>query len=168
VAWFFLSWRILKMPLTFVGSAVFQVFYSKASKEFNQGESLRPAIGKIYGQMFLLGLPVCLTLLFAGPPLFEFVFGAEWRGAGEMSQILSLWLFANFIVSPVSCIAMIAGKQKQAFALAILEHGSRLGLLAIGGYFGDLKLALWLTTASGVFMMIVMMYWYRSIAVPVK
>ncbi|HCA82253.1 MAG TPA: hypothetical protein DEP18_00585 [Flavobacteriales bacterium] len=164
VGWFFLSWRILKMPLTFIGSAVFQVFYSKASKEFNAGKNIQHSIGKIYGQMFLLGLPICLVLLAFGPALFAFVFGEEWRGAGEMSRILSLWLFANFVVSPVSCIAMIAGKQKQAFLLAIIEHGSRLGLLAVGGWFGDLELALWLTTISGVIMMLVMMYWYRSIA----
>lgn len=164
VGWFFLSWRVLKMPLTFVGSAVYQVFYSKASQEYRQGKNLRSSIRKIYLQMFLLGLPVCLVLLAFGPSLFAFVFGEEWRGAGEMSRILSIWLFANFIVSPVSCMAMIAGKQKQAFLIAIAEHGTRLIALAIGGVYQNLELALLLTAASGTLMMVLMMYWYSRIA----
>jgi O-antigen/teichoic acid export membrane protein len=167
VGWFFLSWRILKMPLTFMGTAVYQVFYTKASKAFHAGEDIRPMIRKIYAQMFLFGLPICLVLLIGGPYLFELVFGAEWRGAGEISQVISIWLFANFIVSPVSCMAMIHKKQAKAFLLSIAELVLRFGTLLLGAWLGGLHGGLVFMTIGSTFAMIFMMYWYLHISRPV-
>ncbi|MBX7093440.1 MAG: oligosaccharide flippase family protein [Flavobacteriales bacterium] len=167
VGWFFLSWRILKMPLTFMGTAVYQVFYTRASKAYHTGEDIRPAIRKIYGQMFLLGLPICIVLLIGGPYLFALVFGEEWRGAGELSKIMAIWLFANFIVSPVSCMAMIHQQQGKAFMLAIMELLIRFGSLILGEALGGLEGGFWMMSISSTFLMIFMMYWYISISRPI-
>ena len=51
-------------------------------------------------------------LFLYSPPLFAWVFGENWRAAGELASILAPLCFLNFIASPLSYVFFVAGKQK--------------------------------------------------------
>lgn len=110
---------ILKVPLGIAGQSIGQVFFNRCSALYNNGESSRPLLLKTYGLLSLLSIVPFVVLLMAGPEIFRFVFGARWEYAGSMAAILSPMLFFNFLLSPVSTIPMVFGRQKTAFVIAI-------------------------------------------------
>jgi len=117
-----LSMRVLQVPVGIVGSSLGQVLYQKFSTIYNNGEELYPYVKKTFFQLFLVALPVFMGLYFIAPDLFAFVFGESWRVAGEYSQLLVPYLFMNFLISPISSLPIILGKQKEIFYISLLGN----------------------------------------------
>ena len=113
----FYSWsvRIIQGPMGMIIASIQQVFYREASKKYNNGESLQLITIKTIKHLFFIGLiPYTVIYLFA-PQIFAFVFGEEWRVAGEYTKYLIPWFFIVFINSPISSLVLIMGKQKAYF-----------------------------------------------------
>lgn len=143
-----LTHRVMALPISLVSKAVLGVFKQRATADFHRTGSCRPIFLKSLGLLSVCGLPPCLILLFFGPGLFAFVFGDEWRPAGEYAQILSVMFFLKFVASPLSFVFFI--REKQALNL-IWQAGVFVGAtvaLVIGGVVGDLMLALLLFSLS--------------------
>ena len=117
-----LSLRALQVPIGIIGSALGQVLYKKFTSIYNENENLYPYVKKVVFKLFLIATPIFGTLFLIAPELFAFVFGEKWRVAGEYSQILIPYLFMNFIISPISNIPIIIGKQKEIFFLALIGN----------------------------------------------
>ena len=117
-----LSLRALQVPIGIIGSALGQVLYKKFTSIYNENENLYPYVKKVVFKLFLIATPIFGTLFLIAPELFAFVFGEKWRIAGEYSQILIPYLFLNFIISPISNIPIIIGKQKEIFFLALIGN----------------------------------------------
>ncbi len=131
----FYSWsvRIIQGPMGMIIASLQQVFFREASKKYNLGESLYPITIKILKRLFLIGIiPYTLIYLFS-PELFAFVFGEEWRIAGEYTKYLVPWFFIVFLNSPISSLVLIMGKQKVYFVYEFLLFFSR-GLALYLGY----------------------------------
>ena len=71
-----------------------------------------------------MGMVPFTVLGVCAPEIFVFVFGENWRVAGEFAQIMTPMFFLNFIVNPLSYTFFIAQKQKLnligQFALLVL------------------------------------------------
>lgn len=157
------AFRILKAPLTLVGSAFYQVFYQRISQGSYTSKEVQNMVLRSYKNIFLIGfIPFTILLLFA-PEIFAFVFGEEWRQAGIISQILTPWLFLNFILSPISCIPLIYKQQKGAFILTIIDVVCKYTLLIIAGMQNDYYLAFYMLSIFGSCLMIFGMWWYYHI-----
>jgi len=52
------------------------------------------------------------VLFLFSPQLFSWIFGPEWRPAGELARILAPLYFLNFLASPLSYVFFVAGRQK--------------------------------------------------------
>ena len=50
----------------------------------------------------LIAAPMFLIIYFFSIDIFIFVFGENWRLAGEAASIMAPWLFFNFLSSPLS------------------------------------------------------------------
>jgi len=117
-----LSLRALQVPVGIIGSALGQVLYRKYTTLYNDGEKLYPYVKSMVIKLFLIAVPFFGLLFFIAPELFAFVFGEKWRVAGEYTQILIPYLFMNFLVSPISQLPIIVGKQKQFFYLSLIGN----------------------------------------------
>jgi O-antigen/teichoic acid export membrane protein len=73
--------------------------------------------------LVLLAIIPFLVVFIFSPFLFSFIFGAEWRIAGEYAQIMTVMFFLSFIVSPLSNMFIIAEKQKIDLIIQILLFG---------------------------------------------
>tara|TARA_B110000503_G_scaffold70295_1_gene109403 strand:+ start:350 stop:1618 length:1269 start_codon:yes stop_codon:yes gene_type:complete len=124
-----LSFRMLRMPLIFIGVALGQVFFQRCAEKVNSDEDIVPLIAKAIKTLALLSIVPFTILFFYAEDIFAFVFGEEWRGAGVYAEILSPWFMLNFITSPITSLPIILRRQSSFFKLAMF--GSGLMILAI-------------------------------------
>jgi O-antigen/teichoic acid export membrane protein len=109
---FSLSQRIIAAPGSLIGASVGDVFRQQASVEFQKAGNCRETFLNLLKFLILIAIiPFSILIVFA-PLLFSFIFGPEWRVAGEYAQIMILMFFLSFIVSPLSNMFIIAEKQK--------------------------------------------------------
>ncbi|WP_258164917.1 lipopolysaccharide biosynthesis protein [Desulfobacca acetoxidans] len=164
LGFYFLSVRILKTPLMFIGSSVAQVFYQKATETFNAGGNLQGLVKKTMFSLMAIAFPIFLLILFLAPYLFSHIFGKEWREAGFYSQILAPWFFLNFIFSPITQIPIIVNRQKMGFMITSI--GNLLILISIfyGGFIAkDIYLGLYLlSTILSVYMICFAFWLYKA------
>jgi O-antigen/teichoic acid export membrane protein len=165
VGYYALSVNLLSMPANFVGSAFAQVFYQKAT-EANHNNTLDIITEKVFTSLVSLGMFPILLLAVAGKEIVLFFFGAGWAEAGVYAQILCIWIFSQFLYSPISTIFCVLEKQKdflqfniilfiiRVFSVSIggLLHSPRLSLilLSLGSSLYYLTILNWVLTNSGV------------------
>lgn len=109
---FALTQRVLSAPIALLASSVLEVFKRQSVLDFQAQGNCREAYRYTFKALFLLGLGPSLLLFAFSPQLFAWIFGQEWRAAGEMAQVLAPLYFLNFIASPLSYVFFVAGKQK--------------------------------------------------------
>ncbi len=135
VGFYALSQRILQAPMGLIGSSIGQVYFQKVSEQADDIESLKSTTLILYKQLIRLGaLPMSILFFFA-PSLFSFVFGEEWREAGNYAQVLSLWILFVFISSPLSNLLTILEKHKQSVYFNLVLLISRISSIIIGALF---------------------------------
>ncbi len=157
---FFLSYRILKLPAGIISAATGQVFYQRVSELYPDADAMQHQIMKVYKKLFLYSIPIFGIVLLAGPYLFSFVFGSEWREAGVYSQILSPTLMLAFILGPVSVIAVVVKMQHYNMLIGIADIIIRTASLVIGGYYHNVYLAFVLMAGSTSLLLLYNMYWF--------
>ena len=127
---FSLTYRVLSLPSSLIGSAISQVLFQKVVEiHNNQPEKLRPYVTKIFFILLLSMLPLVAILNLWGEALFAFVFGDAWREAGALAAILSVAIATRFAVSPISMVLY-------------MDHNLKLGALWQTTYFFTLTITL--------------------------
>ncbi len=109
------SFRMMKLPIVFIGAALSQVFFRKAKDLVNSPIELKRMMLKTVFYTFILGIIPFTLLYFFGEEIFTFIFGKDWKVAGEIAEIISIWLFMNFIFTPISFVPILLNKQKIYF-----------------------------------------------------
>ncbi|MET0264458.1 MAG: oligosaccharide flippase family protein [Duganella sp.] len=109
---FALTQRVLAAPISLLASSVLEVFKRESVRQYQQQGDCRPAYLHALRVLLALGIVPALVLLVASPMLFRVAFGADWRGAGELAQLLAPLFFLNFVASPLSYVFFVAGRQK--------------------------------------------------------
>lgn len=109
---FALTQRVISAPVALIAVSVQEVFKREAAQAFQAVGNCRDAYRAAFRALLLLALGPALVLLLAAPQLFGWVFGEDWRPAGELARILAPMSFLNFIASPLSYVFAVAGKQK--------------------------------------------------------
>lgn len=111
LGYFSLAYRILGAPLSIISTSLGSVVYQKASDMYESDRIklhgyVRKLIFILLALAALVGVPIILVL----PTLFGWVFGSNWIRAGEIGQILSIYMILSFALTPFSGIYLIAKK----------------------------------------------------------
>ena len=104
-----LTQRLVNFPLTLIGGAVADVFYSRAAALLRDQPASLPVL--FWGTArYLLILAASLGLLvgLALPPLVTWLFGADWGSVERMMQAMALWMSAMLVVSPLSRLIFLS------------------------------------------------------------
>lgn len=112
VGLFVLTQRVVGLPSQIVASAIGEVFRRKASEDLRNSGECRATYISTLRSLAAISLATFVPFFFLAPVVFELVFGLEWRAAGEMAQILTPMVAAQFIASPLSAMFMLAERQK--------------------------------------------------------
>jgi lipopolysaccharide exporter len=150
VGFYALGFRILQVPMKFVGDSTAQVFFQQAA-EAKRDKTLPLLVENIFKILIVIGLFPILVLTFIGKDVFSVVFGQIWAEAGVYSQILSIWALIWFITSPLSTLYIVLEKQEFGLIFNFANFVSRVVSLVIGGMLGSPILALILFAVSGIF-----------------
>ena len=150
---------VLGIPSLLVGSAVGQVYLAEASRlrRENPGELLRLFQRTTRKLMWLSVGPFVLIAL-AAPFCFALIFGEPWREAGEYVRMISIAVFAGFVVVPVSATLTILERQDWQ----IVWDASRL-VLVVSALVGAKELDLsarGAVTAYGLAMLLAYLVYY--------
>jgi O-antigen/teichoic acid export membrane protein len=127
------SIRILLIPVILISTTIAQVFYQKASQEYNRGIDISKSLNNIVKTLFLWSLPALFLFMIISPWLFGFVLGANWINAGLYARYLAVWIFIKFVTGPVGVIPMIINKQKEYFLLNLLGNFLLIAAVIIPG-----------------------------------
>jgi O-antigen/teichoic acid export membrane protein len=137
---FGLTLRVMGMPLALVGVAVSQVFLAEASR------TVQDAPGETYGLLMRTVRRLALMaggigfLGVLGPWVFAPLFGGQWREAGVYFLAMTPAACTQFIVSPISTLALVMERQdlqlsgdaiRAALIVAVFMVAHRYGLSAL-------------------------------------
>jgi teichuronic acid exporter len=114
------AYMMLKLPLIFFGQSIGQVFFNRCSEMIHKQQDIYPLVKKTIQTLFLIALIPFTILFFYGAPIFTFVFGDQWAESGRIAEILAPALLLNFLVSPISTLALILSKQKVMLGIGLL------------------------------------------------
>lgn len=132
VGFFALANSVTNLPMSLIGTAIGDVFYSEAASLGKQNpERLLDLTQKLQKRLILIVVPPLLLLFLFGPFLFSFVFGSEWKEAGNYASLMTILVFSRFVFTPISRVFNILEKQRKALfinifriVLTILSFGS--------------------------------------------
>lgn len=150
VGFYSLGFRILQLPMFFVGGALAQVFFQRAAEAKLEGR-LGALTEGAFRMLVGAGIFPILAVTVIGADLFALVFGEVWMEAGVYAQILSIWAFVWFISSPLSTLYLVLERQDFGLKVNALNLGTRVAALYVGGLAGDPRIALGLFAVSGIF-----------------
>lgn len=96
---FFFCHRVMGKPMRFAGKAISDVYFAEAAARVRERpESLWRLYCNSTAKLSVVAVPLGIGAL-AAPWLFETIFGAVWREAGEYCRILSLVFVMQFYTS---------------------------------------------------------------------
>lgn len=149
VGFYSLGFRLLQLPMSFIGGSISQVFFQRASRAYSEG-TLPILVENVFRMLVIIGMFPILILTIVGGDVFTVIFGKAWAEAGVYAQILSLWAFIWFISSPLTTIYVIVEKPHFGFHYNFFNLITRLLSLIIGGLLGSARTALMLFSISGI------------------
>ena len=112
VGWFNMSNRLLSLPITFIASAIGEVFKQRASEDIARSGNCSPIFKKTFKSLLLVSILPFITLLLFGPDIFAFFLGENWREAGHFSRLMAPVFLLRFVNSPMSYIVFLVNKLK--------------------------------------------------------
>lgn len=134
--------RALAVPIALIGQSILDVFKQKAMSDYHENGNCINIYKKTFKSLLFISIIPALVLFFFAPILFEYIFGENWKLAGDYAQIMSVLFIFRFTASPLGFVLYITEKQKiemvwQFFLLlmTILSFG-------IGIFFNNLKYGL--------------------------
>lgn len=133
--------RVLTLPMSLIGTAVANVFFSSAAKASRTGR-LAPLVARVQENLSQIAMPPTLLLIVVAPKIFELIFGLEWREAGSFARLMAPWLYCVFIASPLSTLFSVLEMQVHGLAFEIVLLSVRTGALVLGARMGNIMLAI--------------------------
>lgn len=138
---FTLANRVLTLPLSLVGMAVGNTFFSEASEAHKKGNlaSLSTQVSTI---LFSTIFPPMILVSIFGGQVFPIIFGPNWERSGLIVQYLALMSIFQFCVSPIGQILAITENQRIGMILQGILLAFRLGAICIGYIANNFMLAI--------------------------
>lgn len=154
---------VLSLPMSLIGGAIGQVFFANAAEAYRTGK-LGPLIAQLHDKLAHIGMPPALVLMLLGPDLFGFVFGPQWRQAGEFARWMAPWLYLVFVASPISTLFAVMERQKQGLAFQVILLVARITAILIGAWQQNLELTIVLFAGVSALCWLGFLFWVARLA----
>ena len=108
---FAMAFKILGVPMGFVGKAVGDVFRQKSAEDYKVIKNCRDTFNKTFFLLFCVSLFSALFTWNFISPIVLIVFGSQWELAGAICIFLIPLFSMNLIVSPLTFTLYVVQKQ---------------------------------------------------------
>ena len=159
---YLLAHRVLAIPSRFIGMSVADVFFSSAVDAHRQ-DRLRPLVARIHEKLAHFIMPPVVIIVLAGPDLFSLMFGTEWRLAGEFSRWMAVYIYFQFVSSPLSQLFSVLEKQAQGTFYQGCLLITQIGGLSIGALYGSSILSVALFSLGSAICYFGLLIWMISV-----
>ena len=113
-----LAMAVMQAPMALFGTAIAQVFVSKAPAEFRAGR-LGSFTAEVFGGLLKAGAGPIIAAGILAPVAFPLIFGATWERAGWLVAWMTPWFVLQLLSSPLSMVLHVVGRQRAALALQL-------------------------------------------------
>lgn len=128
-----LTQRVLSAPVSLLAASVLEVFKRESVLEFREHGHCSRTYRHTFKALLVMGIGPALLLMAFAPTLFATVFGASWREAGELAQLMAPLFLLNFVASPLSYVFFVAGRQKADLLWQVTLFATTLGAFLLPG-----------------------------------
>ncbi len=125
-----------------IATATYNVFFPKAAKDYSINNNCTKIYNKIFIILSIISFLIFPLLFIIIPDIFAIIYGEQWREAGNMMRFLIPMYAIRFIVSPVTSLYSIAGKQIVFLFKTILTFILVIVSLYIGVQVANIKILL--------------------------
>lgn len=127
-----LALMALGLSVQLFGRTLANAFYAEAASiGVKNPDKIRQLTLAVLRRLSIFAMVPTFVLMIFGETLFVIVFGEKWRLAGTLSSIFAIYLFFQFLQTPVSHIFYLFDGQKKLLFLNI----QRLALVGAAFYF---------------------------------
>lgn len=144
--------RVIGLPTSIIGGAIGDVFRQHASSAYATRGECVVEYKATFKKLFFISIFPFSLFIFIAPDVFAFIFGENWRVAGEYAQLLTPMFLLQFIASPLSAMFIIAEKQKMYLYWQSLLLIMVIGSFVVGYIFNNVIFAIALFSASSALM----------------
>ena len=148
VGQYFQSYKLLTLPNSFVAKAFGSVFVKKAADRLNKKEEINDIVLSLYKNLVFISFIPFSILAVYGDIIFSVILGEQWAESGVFAQIISPWVYINFIVLPFTYLFEVFQRQKHFSIFNLILLTTRLVSLLVGYYYKDIYLSILLFSIS--------------------
>lgn len=169
VGYYSLGNKFVGLPMILLGGSIAQVFFPSAAKEYNETNKLANIVNNIFKRLIQISVFPMMVLGILGATIFSFVFGENWVEAGVYTQILSIYVFFQFVSSPLSIVFTIFKRQGTFLFLTLSQLINRIVALIIFAQFGVARNCLIAySLISSIFYILIFYFVYRFSKVSIR
>lgn len=106
-----LTRSVLNLPSNIIGNAIGNVLYTRFAEVDRKGQRVTPLLLRATGALMALA-PLIIGFAWFAPSVFAFIFGEEWREAGNYARWMSLWVGISIANVPAIRLAPVIKAQK--------------------------------------------------------
>lgn len=147
---FNMAWRIITIPITFIGVSIGQVFIQRFSQSWPDERAARKLMYKTWTALALIGALPTLAVMIFGQRIFSFFLGSSWNEAGSIAEVLAPMILAMLISSPTSGSYIALGLQRYSLYFGTASVIHRTACLYWGAATGDLLAGLFAWTVCEI------------------
>ncbi len=137
--WFGMARMVLSLPNAQIGVAVSNAFQMELARSLreNEPQRARTIFYILLKKLSIIGMIPLILSIFVLPWAFPIIFGNSWESAGLIIPIIAPWVYAAFIISPLSIVLAIL----QAQEWKLFYDTAAFGLL-VGTYYWATQITL--------------------------
>lgn len=129
-----LASRMLGVPSRVFGNSISQVYFQKISSSKNEEKNVLSVFNKTLKRLVFISLPIFLILFFIAEPIFDFLFGEEWRIAGTYAKIIIPLAAVRFISSALSPTLHVYERQDLTLMIQAIQLITLIVIILIVSY----------------------------------
>lgn len=127
--------RVLALPAVLITANMADAFHKRAALIWQQTPTALPGfVKRMAAVLFFAGLCPAALLVAFGPPIFASVFGGKWMEAGAMAAWMAPSFLAQFVVNPLSRVALVVGRQEIELIYDTVVFGGTILLFTLAHY----------------------------------
>lgn len=102
----------LSLPVNLIGMSISKAYYAEVAVIGRSNpDRIKTLTFDIQKKLFMVAIPIALLVYFLSEWIFVFVFGEQWRIAGQYASILSPFLLLRFTSSPLDQVFNVISTQ---------------------------------------------------------
>ncbi|KYN80525.1 hypothetical protein ATY36_18000 [Vibrio cidicii] len=105
--------KLVGIPSLLMGRVLSRVFFSEIAYSVNSNIKIFSTLLRTSLILFILSLPVFISIYLFGQEILTFILGEQWSQSGKYSGYLGLWLLAALVNKPVTSAIPALGLQKE-------------------------------------------------------